>query len=178
MSDNADCETHHPPDVHTTAVSGCLLYLSLSWLRWKEGSCICGSSYVLLSADIPLSNSTVVFPRSGCCSCRHLGSSAAPHWEAFPREDSCSRRLRRRCRLILFLPTGGFMRLNSVLFFPCFPNPNMSALYHINLCLLQLVLAESTHSDGGSQCTESHPELPPPLERTGGIGDSRPPSFQ
>uniref|UniRef100_A0A665VKQ9 Dishevelled segment polarity protein 1a n=1 Tax=Echeneis naucrates TaxID=173247 RepID=A0A665VKQ9_ECHNA len=41
-----------------------------------------------------------------------------------------------------------------------------------------LVLAESTHSDGGSQCTESHPELPPPLERTGGIGDSRPPSFQ
>ncbi|KAJ0064394.1 hypothetical protein NL108_006408, partial [Boleophthalmus pectinirostris] len=28
-----------------------------------------------------------------------------------------------------------------------------------------------------SQCTESHPELPPPLERTGGIGDSRPPSF-
>ncbi|KAG5838949.1 hypothetical protein ANANG_G00229150 [Anguilla anguilla] len=40
-----------------------------------------------------------------------------------------------------------------------------------------LVLAESSHSDGGSQCTESHPELPPPLERTGGIGDSRPPSF-
>ncbi|XP_030622954.1 segment polarity protein dishevelled homolog DVL-1 isoform X2 [Chanos chanos] len=40
-----------------------------------------------------------------------------------------------------------------------------------------LVLAESTHSDGGSQCTESHPDLPPPLERTGGIGDSRPPSF-
>ncbi|XP_051961744.1 segment polarity protein dishevelled homolog DVL-1 [Xyrauchen texanus] len=40
-----------------------------------------------------------------------------------------------------------------------------------------LVLAESTHSDGGSQCTESHKELPPPLERTGGIGDSRPPSF-
>uniref|UniRef100_A0A8C7X228 Dishevelled segment polarity protein 1a n=1 Tax=Oryzias sinensis TaxID=183150 RepID=A0A8C7X228_9TELE len=30
-----------------------------------------------------------------------------------------------------------------------------------------LVLAESAHSDGGSQCTESHPELPPPLERTG-----------
>ncbi len=44
--------------------------------------------------------------------------------------------------------------------------------------LPQLVLAESAHSDGGSQCTESHPELPPPLERTGGIGDSRPPSFQ
>ncbi|KAK7915816.1 hypothetical protein WMY93_011577 [Mugilogobius chulae] len=40
-----------------------------------------------------------------------------------------------------------------------------------------LVLAESSHSDGGSQCTESHPDLPPPLERTGGIGDSRPPLF-
>ncbi|XP_076874572.1 segment polarity protein dishevelled homolog DVL-1 isoform X2 [Brachyhypopomus gauderio] len=40
-----------------------------------------------------------------------------------------------------------------------------------------LVLTESTHSDSGSHCTESHPELPPPLERTGGIGDSRPPSF-
>ncbi|XP_066546591.1 segment polarity protein dishevelled homolog DVL-1 isoform X2 [Amia ocellicauda] len=40
-----------------------------------------------------------------------------------------------------------------------------------------LVLAESSHSDGGSQCTESQPELLPPLERTGGIGDSRPPSF-
>ncbi|XP_041130481.1 segment polarity protein dishevelled homolog DVL-1 [Polyodon spathula] len=40
-----------------------------------------------------------------------------------------------------------------------------------------LVLAEGSHSDGGSQCTESQPELPPPLERTGGIGDSRPPSF-
>lgn len=69
------------------------------------------------------------------------------------------------------------MSLNSVLFFPPV-SPNMSALYHIALCLLQLVLAESTHSDGGSQCAESHPELPPPLERTGGIGDSRPPSFQ
>ncbi|XP_029139993.1 segment polarity protein dishevelled homolog DVL-1 [Protobothrops mucrosquamatus] len=40
-----------------------------------------------------------------------------------------------------------------------------------------LVLAESSHSDGGSQCAESHADLPPPLERTGGIGDSRPPSF-
>ncbi|NWR24484.1 DVL1 protein, partial [Emberiza fucata] len=40
-----------------------------------------------------------------------------------------------------------------------------------------LVLAESSHSDTGSQCTESHVELPPALERTGGIGDSRPPSF-
>ncbi|XP_069466210.1 segment polarity protein dishevelled homolog DVL-1 isoform X2 [Ambystoma mexicanum] len=40
-----------------------------------------------------------------------------------------------------------------------------------------LVLAESSHSDAGSQCTESHTDLPPPIERTGGIGDSRPPSF-
>nr|XP_005986074.1 PREDICTED: segment polarity protein dishevelled homolog DVL-1 isoform X1 [Latimeria chalumnae] len=40
-----------------------------------------------------------------------------------------------------------------------------------------LVLAESSHSDAGSQCTESQPDLPPPIERTGGIGDSRPPSF-
>ncbi|KAJ8257808.1 hypothetical protein GJAV_G00189960 [Gymnothorax javanicus] len=40
-----------------------------------------------------------------------------------------------------------------------------------------LVLAEGSHSDGGSQGAESHAELPPPLERTGGIGDSRPPSF-
>ncbi|XP_063799097.1 segment polarity protein dishevelled homolog DVL-1 isoform X3 [Pseudophryne corroboree] len=40
-----------------------------------------------------------------------------------------------------------------------------------------LVLAESSHSDGGSQSTESRTELPPPIERTGGIGDSRPPSF-
>uniref|UniRef100_A0A8C2EWW8 Dishevelled segment polarity protein 1b n=1 Tax=Cyprinus carpio TaxID=7962 RepID=A0A8C2EWW8_CYPCA len=41
-----------------------------------------------------------------------------------------------------------------------------------------LVLAESSHTDGMSVCTDSHTELPPPLERTGGIGDSRPPSFQ
>uniref|UniRef100_A0A8B9K3H8 Dishevelled segment polarity protein 1b n=1 Tax=Astyanax mexicanus TaxID=7994 RepID=A0A8B9K3H8_ASTMX len=41
-----------------------------------------------------------------------------------------------------------------------------------------LVLAESSHTDGMSVCTDSHAELPPPLERTGGIGDSRPPSFQ
>uniref|UniRef100_A0A3B4BR98 Dishevelled segment polarity protein 1a n=1 Tax=Pygocentrus nattereri TaxID=42514 RepID=A0A3B4BR98_PYGNA len=40
-----------------------------------------------------------------------------------------------------------------------------------------LVLAESSHSDGMSVCTDRHAELPPPLERTGGIGDSRPPSF-
>ncbi|XP_031817434.1 segment polarity protein dishevelled homolog DVL-1 [Sarcophilus harrisii] len=41
-----------------------------------------------------------------------------------------------------------------------------------------LVLAENSHSDAGSQCTESLTDLPPPIERTGGIGDSRPPSFQ
>ncbi|XP_037684659.1 segment polarity protein dishevelled homolog DVL-1 isoform X2 [Choloepus didactylus] len=40
-----------------------------------------------------------------------------------------------------------------------------------------LVLAEGAHSDAGSQGTDSHLDLPPPLERTGGIGDSRPPSF-
>uniref|UniRef100_A0A3Q2Z4V8 Dishevelled segment polarity protein 1a n=1 Tax=Hippocampus comes TaxID=109280 RepID=A0A3Q2Z4V8_HIPCM len=39
----------------------------------------------------------------------------------------------------------------------------------LSVVVVVLVLAESTHSDGGSQCTESHPELPPPLERTGGI---------
>uniref|UniRef100_A0A9J8BLT9 Dishevelled segment polarity protein 3b n=2 Tax=Cyprinus carpio TaxID=7962 RepID=A0A9J8BLT9_CYPCA len=33
-------------------------------------------------------------------------------------------------------------------------------------------------SDGGSVCADSQADLPPPLERTGGIGDSRPPSFQ
>uniref|UniRef100_A0A4W2CLB1 Dishevelled segment polarity protein 1 n=1 Tax=Bos indicus x Bos taurus TaxID=30522 RepID=A0A4W2CLB1_BOBOX len=40
-----------------------------------------------------------------------------------------------------------------------------------------LVLAEGAHSDAGSQGTDGHTDLPPPLERTGGIGDSRPPSF-
>ncbi|XP_041063088.1 segment polarity protein dishevelled homolog DVL-1-like isoform X3 [Carcharodon carcharias] len=40
-----------------------------------------------------------------------------------------------------------------------------------------LVLAEGSASDGGSQCADSMSELPPPIERTGGIGDSRPPSF-
>ncbi|KAL4658561.1 hypothetical protein GN956_G3174 [Arapaima gigas] len=40
-----------------------------------------------------------------------------------------------------------------------------------------LVLMESSHLDGLSLCTDSHAELPPSLERTGGIGDSRPPSF-
>uniref|UniRef100_A0AAZ3SEH1 Dishevelled segment polarity protein 3b n=1 Tax=Oncorhynchus tshawytscha TaxID=74940 RepID=A0AAZ3SEH1_ONCTS len=43
-----------------------------------------------------------------------------------------------------------------------------------------LVSADGSHggSDGGSVCADSQAELPPPLERTGGIGDSRPPSFQ
>nr|KAF6394870.1 dishevelled segment polarity protein 1 [Molossus molossus] len=40
-----------------------------------------------------------------------------------------------------------------------------------------LVLAEGAHSDTGSQATDGHVDLPPPLERMGGIGDSRPPSF-
>ncbi|XP_063061622.1 segment polarity protein dishevelled homolog DVL-3 [Engraulis encrasicolus] len=45
-----------------------------------------------------------------------------------------------------------------------------------------LVSADGSHagSDGGSVCgadSSSQAELPPPLERTGGIGDSRPPSF-
>ncbi|XP_047647006.1 segment polarity protein dishevelled homolog DVL-1 isoform X3 [Phacochoerus africanus] len=40
-----------------------------------------------------------------------------------------------------------------------------------------LVLAEGAHLDTGSQGTDGHADLPPPLERTGGIGDSRPPSF-
>ncbi|XP_031653755.1 segment polarity protein dishevelled homolog DVL-3 isoform X1 [Oncorhynchus kisutch] len=42
-----------------------------------------------------------------------------------------------------------------------------------------LVSADGSHggSDGGSVCADSQAELPPHLERTGGIGDSRPPSF-
>ncbi|XP_043926131.1 segment polarity protein dishevelled homolog DVL-3 isoform X2 [Protopterus annectens] len=40
-----------------------------------------------------------------------------------------------------------------------------------------LVSAEGSHSDGGSVCADSHVDLPPQIERTGGIGDSRPPSF-
>lgn len=43
---------------------------------------------------------------------------------------------------------------------------------------LQLVLAEGAHSDTGSQGTDAHTDLPTPLERMAGIGDSRPPSFQ
>ncbi|XP_054994890.1 segment polarity protein dishevelled homolog DVL-1 isoform X3 [Sorex araneus] len=40
-----------------------------------------------------------------------------------------------------------------------------------------LVLAEGSHSDTGSQGTDGHTDLPTPLERMAGIGDSRPPSF-
>ncbi|KAG7457001.1 hypothetical protein MATL_G00241990 [Megalops atlanticus] len=40
-----------------------------------------------------------------------------------------------------------------------------------------LVSADGSHSDGGSVCADSQADLPPPLERPGGIGDSRPPSF-
>ncbi|CAH1240153.1 DVL3 [Branchiostoma lanceolatum] len=40
-----------------------------------------------------------------------------------------------------------------------------------------LVPAEGTLSDTSSQCTDPQTDLPPALERTGGIGDSRPPSF-
>lgn len=40
-----------------------------------------------------------------------------------------------------------------------------------------LVSAEGSHSDGGSVCADHMSDLPPPIERTGGIGDSRPPSF-
>lgn len=41
-----------------------------------------------------------------------------------------------------------------------------------------LVSADGSHgSDGGSVCADAQAELPPPPERTGGIGDSRPPSF-
>uniref|UniRef100_A0ACB8FBX5 Uncharacterized protein n=1 Tax=Sphaerodactylus townsendi TaxID=933632 RepID=A0ACB8FBX5_9SAUR len=41
----------------------------------------------------------------------------------------------------------------------------------------ELVSAEGSHSDAGSVCADNQPELPPSIERTGGIGDSRPPSF-
>ncbi|XP_028650800.1 segment polarity protein dishevelled homolog DVL-3 [Erpetoichthys calabaricus] len=40
-----------------------------------------------------------------------------------------------------------------------------------------LVSADGSHSDAGSVCADSQSDLPPPIERTGGIGDSRPPSF-
>lgn len=46
--------------------------------------------------------------------------------------------------------------------------------------VLQLVPAESSASDTQSQCTDSQAGdvVPLPAERVGGIGDSRPPSFQ
>ncbi|XP_029470966.1 segment polarity protein dishevelled homolog DVL-3 isoform X4 [Rhinatrema bivittatum] len=40
-----------------------------------------------------------------------------------------------------------------------------------------LVSAEGSHSEVGSVCADNQSDLPPPIERTGGIGDSRPPSF-
>nr|XP_033813424.1 segment polarity protein dishevelled homolog DVL-3 isoform X2 [Geotrypetes seraphini] len=40
-----------------------------------------------------------------------------------------------------------------------------------------LVSAEGSHSEVGSVCADNQLDLPPPIERTGGIGDSRPPSF-
>ncbi|KAJ8280521.1 hypothetical protein GJAV_G00055850 [Gymnothorax javanicus] len=40
-----------------------------------------------------------------------------------------------------------------------------------------LVSADGSHSDGGSVCADSQADLPPPPDRPGGIGDSRPPSF-
>jgi len=45
--------------------------------------------------------------------------------------------------------------------------------------LFQLVPAESSTSDTQSQCTDSQVgDVQMPSERLGGIGDSRPPSFQ
>ncbi|MEE6522300.1 hypothetical protein FKM82_020773, partial [Ascaphus truei] len=40
-----------------------------------------------------------------------------------------------------------------------------------------LVSAEGSQSDAGSVCADNQSDLPLPVERTGGIGDSRPPSF-
>ncbi|XP_068137401.1 segment polarity protein dishevelled homolog DVL-3 isoform X1 [Hyperolius riggenbachi] len=40
-----------------------------------------------------------------------------------------------------------------------------------------LVSADGSQSDAGSVCADNQSDLPPPIERTGGIGDSRPPSF-
>uniref|UniRef100_F6TYA8 Dishevelled segment polarity protein 3 n=1 Tax=Monodelphis domestica TaxID=13616 RepID=F6TYA8_MONDO len=40
-----------------------------------------------------------------------------------------------------------------------------------------LVSAEGSHPEPGSFCPDNPSELPPPMERTGGIGDLRPPSF-
>uniref|UniRef100_A0A8D0WTY7 Dishevelled segment polarity protein 3 n=1 Tax=Sus scrofa TaxID=9823 RepID=A0A8D0WTY7_PIG len=41
----------------------------------------------------------------------------------------------------------------------------------------QLVSAEGSHPEPAPFCADNPSELPPPMERTGGIGDSRPPSF-
>ncbi|KAI5940358.1 segment polarity protein dishevelled homolog DVL-3 isoform X3 [Manis javanica] len=40
-----------------------------------------------------------------------------------------------------------------------------------------LVSAEGAHPEPAPFCADNPSELPPPMERTGGIGDSRPPSF-
>lgn len=40
-----------------------------------------------------------------------------------------------------------------------------------------LVSAEGSHPEPAPFCADNPSELPPPMERTGGIGDSRPPSF-
>ncbi|XP_036208758.1 segment polarity protein dishevelled homolog DVL-3 isoform X3 [Myotis myotis] len=40
-----------------------------------------------------------------------------------------------------------------------------------------LVSAEGSHPEPAPFCADNPSELPPPIERTGGIGDSRPPSF-
>lgn len=82
---------------------------------------------------------------------------------------------------LLSLHYGAYIIWHNIYYCLCFPPSGyiwFIRIFPLLQPLSQLVLAESAHSDGGSQCTESHPELPPPLERTGGIGDSRPPSFQ
>ena len=68
------------------------------------------------------------------------------------------------------------MQFNALLFYysgTVAANLNKAVI----LLIFQLVAAESSVSDTQSQCTESQSgEVPP--ERVGGIGDSRPPSFQ
>ncbi len=59
-----------------------------------------------------------------------------------------------------------------------FENIEIKVLF---VCVFQLVPAESSLSDTQSQCEGSGPgDIPklPATERLGGIGDSRPPSFQ
>ena len=54
-------------------------------------------------------------------------------------------------------------------------------LLEMIIFVFQLVAAENSTSDTLSQCTDSQTgDMPPvpPVERVGGIGDSRPPSFQ